>query len=53
LPGVAKKKGVYKRHKSSHPVEIVRTMRGEGKKPTETTAALSLSSMSVWRALNA
>jgi hypothetical protein len=33
LPGVAKKKGVYKRHKSRRPVEIVRT----------TAAALSLS----------
>jgi hypothetical protein len=34
------------------PVETVRKMRDEGKGPAEIAAALSISRMSVWRALN-
>jgi hypothetical protein len=30
LPGAAREKGVYRRRKSSIPVEIVRTMPGKG-----------------------
>jgi len=49
----AKKKGVYKGRKPSVPVEAVRKMREDGKGPAEIAAALSISRMSVWRALKA
>jgi DNA invertase Pin-like site-specific DNA recombinase len=48
----AKKRGAYKGRKPSVPVEKVREMRGEGKGPAEIAAALGVSRMSVWRALN-
>jgi hypothetical protein len=48
----AKKKGVYKGRKPSEPIETVRRMHGEGKGPAEIAAALGVSRMSVWRALN-
>ena len=48
----AKKKGVYKGRKPSVPVDEVRKMRMEGRGPAEIAAALSISRMSVWRALN-
>jgi DNA invertase Pin-like site-specific DNA recombinase len=49
----AKKKGVYRGRKPSVPVDAVRRMHGEGKGPAEIAAALGVSRMSVWRALNA
>lgn len=48
----AKKKGVYKGRKPSVPLEEVRKMHGDGKGPAEIAAALGVSRMSVWRALN-
>jgi DNA invertase Pin-like site-specific DNA recombinase len=48
----AKKKGIYKGRKPSVPVEEVRKLHGEGKGPAEIAAALGVSRMSVWRALN-
>ena len=48
----AKKKGAYKGRKRSVPVETVRKMHEEGKGPAEIAAALSISRMSVWRALS-
>src|SRR5258707_1736719 len=48
----AKKRGAYHGRKPSVPVEQVRKMHGEGKGPAEIAAALSISRMSVWRALN-
>ncbi len=48
----AKKKGVYKGRKPSVPVEQVRKMHSDGKGPAEIAAALGVSRMSVWRALN-
>jgi DNA invertase Pin-like site-specific DNA recombinase len=47
----AKKRGGYRGRKPSVPVEAVRKMRGEGKRPAEIAAALGVSRMSVWRAL--
>jgi DNA invertase Pin-like site-specific DNA recombinase len=49
----AKKRGVYKGRKPSVPVDEVLKMHGEGKGPAEIAAALGVSRMSVWRALNA
>jgi DNA invertase Pin-like site-specific DNA recombinase len=48
----AKKRGAYKGRKPSMPVETVRKMHVEGKGPAEIAAALGVSRMSVWRALN-
>jgi DNA invertase Pin-like site-specific DNA recombinase len=49
----AKKRGAYRGRKPSVPVETVRKMREDGKGPAEIAAALSVSRMSVWRALKA
>jgi len=49
----AKKRGAYRGRKPSVPVETVRKMCEDGKGPTEIAAALSISRMSVWRALKA
>jgi len=49
----AKKRGAYKGRKPSVPVDEVRKMREGGKGPAEIAAALNISRMSVWRALNA
>jgi len=48
----AKKKGVYRGRKPSVPVDEVRKMREGGKGPAEIATALSISRMSVWRALS-
>jgi DNA invertase Pin-like site-specific DNA recombinase len=48
----AKKRGVYKGRKPSVPLAEVRKMRKGGKGPAEIAAALGISRMSVWRALN-
>ena len=48
----AKKKGVYKGRKPSVSIEAVRKMCGDGKGSREIAAALDISRMSVWRALN-
>ena len=49
----AKKRGAYRGRKPSVPVETVRKMREDGKVPAEIAAALSVSRMSMWRALKA
>jgi DNA invertase Pin-like site-specific DNA recombinase len=49
----AKKKGVYKGRKPSIPVETVRKMQRQGKRPAEIAEALGVSRVSVWRALRA
>jgi DNA invertase Pin-like site-specific DNA recombinase len=49
----AKKKGVYKGRKPSVPVETVRKMHRQGKRPAEIAEALGVSRVSVWRALRA
>jgi DNA invertase Pin-like site-specific DNA recombinase len=48
----AKKRGVYRGRKPSVPVDEVRKMREDGKGPADIAAALGISRMSVWRALN-
>jgi DNA invertase Pin-like site-specific DNA recombinase len=53
LEGIAKAKaaGVYKGRKRSVPVEEVKQMRDAGRSPTEIADELSISRMSVYRAL--
>jgi DNA invertase Pin-like site-specific DNA recombinase len=53
LEGIAKAKaaGVYKGRKRSVPIEEVKQMRATGRSPTEIAEELSISRMSVYRAL--
>jgi DNA invertase Pin-like site-specific DNA recombinase len=48
----AKKRGAYRGRKPSVPIAEVRKMREGGKGRAEIAAALGISRMSVWRALN-
>jgi DNA invertase Pin-like site-specific DNA recombinase len=55
LEGIAKAKaaGVYKGRKASVPADEVKQLRTAGRSPTEIAEELSISRMSVYRALRA